>query len=78
MGQENSSPVDEDVSPEILDRRTLDGVASYIKNGKAKKVVVLVSLSYYHFLAFYLIKHLFLYSGILGCKRFVKICLTER
>jgi hypothetical protein len=41
MGQESSSPVDESVPPETLTARTLSAVAEYIKDGKAKRIVVL-------------------------------------
>ncbi|KAL6865564.1 Sir2 histone deacetylase Hst2 [Amphichorda felina] len=41
MGQESSSLVDESVPPETLSDRTLSAVAEYIKNGKAKHIVVL-------------------------------------
>jgi hypothetical protein len=36
MGQDNSAPT--------LEKDTLDGVASYIKKGKARKIVVMVLL----------------------------------
>lgn len=42
MGQENSSPVDEGAPSKTLDTRTLDGLARYIKDGRAKKIVVMV------------------------------------
>ncbi|PNS20632.1 Conserved oligomeric Golgi complex subunit 4 [Sphaceloma murrayae] len=41
MGQDSSTPIDESVPPETLSSRTLDGVASYIKSGRAKKVVIM-------------------------------------
>ncbi|KAG6986442.1 transcription initiation factor TFIID [Physcia stellaris] len=41
MGQESSSLVDEKVSPETLSERSLDAVASLIRNGRAKKIVVM-------------------------------------
>ncbi|KAF2101622.1 NAD-dependent histone deacetylase SIR2 [Rhizodiscina lignyota] len=41
MGQDASSPVDETVPPETLETRTIDGVARYIKDGKAKRIVVM-------------------------------------
>ncbi|KAL8873642.1 MAG: hypothetical protein Q9174_000920 [Haloplaca sp. 1 TL-2023] len=41
MGQESSTPVDEDTPPQTLYARTLDAVASYIKEGRAKKIVVM-------------------------------------
>lgn len=43
MGQESSSLVDEKVSPETLSERSLDAVASLIRNGRARKIVVMVS-----------------------------------
>ncbi|KAF2147596.1 uncharacterized protein K452DRAFT_293994 [Aplosporella prunicola CBS 121167] len=41
MGQEESSIVDETKAPEVLESRTLKGLAKYIKDGKAKKIVVM-------------------------------------
>lgn len=41
MGQDSSTPIDESVPPERLSSRTLDGVAEYIKSGRAKKVVIM-------------------------------------
>ncbi|KAI9708393.1 MAG: Sir2 histone deacetylase Hst2 [Bogoriella megaspora] len=41
MGQEGSSPIDESVPPESLSSRTIDGVAEYIKSGKARRIVVM-------------------------------------
>ncbi|KAF2457480.1 NAD-dependent histone deacetylase SIR2, partial [Lineolata rhizophorae] len=41
MGQEASSPIDESVPPRTLESRTIDGVAKYIKAGKAKRIVVM-------------------------------------
>ena len=42
MGQESSLLVDETVAPSTLKSRDLNGVASYIKSGKVKKIVVMV------------------------------------
>ncbi len=47
MGQESSSPVDESVPPQTLQSRTVDGVAKYIKDGRAKRIVVMVSSCHY-------------------------------
>ena len=44
MGQETSSPIDESVSPESLESRTLEAVAKYIKDGRAKRIVVMVNV----------------------------------
>ncbi|KAF4587339.1 SIR2 family histone deacetylase [Ophiocordyceps camponoti-floridani] len=41
MGQEESTPVDESVSPQSLSARTLKAVASYINSPPRKRVVVL-------------------------------------
>ncbi|KAK4887966.1 hypothetical protein LTR28_003097, partial [Elasticomyces elasticus] len=41
MGQDESTPVDESVPPETLESRTLDGLAKYIKEGRAKRIVVM-------------------------------------
>ncbi|KAI4202683.1 MAG: hypothetical protein LQ350_002349 [Teloschistes chrysophthalmus] len=41
MGQESSTPVDESTAPETLSARTLDAVASYIREGHAKKIVLM-------------------------------------
>ena len=46
MGQEQSSPVDDSTPSRTLRERSVDAVAEYIKDGRAKKIVVLVSLSY--------------------------------
>lgn len=43
MGQESSSPIDDSVAPVTLKARTLDALAEYIKSGKVKRVVVMVS-----------------------------------
>jgi hypothetical protein len=42
MGQEESVPINEDLSPQSLTSRTLEGIASYLKMGRAKKIVVMV------------------------------------
>ena len=44
MGQDASTPVNENTPPETLESRTVDSVAKFIKDGRAKKVVVMVSL----------------------------------
>lgn len=41
MGQEASSPIDESVPPSTLETRSMDGIAKYIKDGKAKRIVVM-------------------------------------
>lgn len=41
MGQEESTLVDESVPPETLTERSLSAVAEYIKNGQARRIVVL-------------------------------------
>ena len=43
MGQEASTPVDESTPPETLESRTVDSVAKFIKDGRAKNTVVMVS-----------------------------------
>lgn len=45
MGQDASTPVDENTLPETLESRTVDSVAKFVKDGRAKKVVVMVSLT---------------------------------
>ncbi|OJD36917.1 nad-dependent histone deacetylase sir2 [Diplodia corticola] len=42
MGQDESSVVDESVPPSTLDSRSLDGLAKYIRHGRAKRVVFMV------------------------------------
>jgi len=42
MGQDESSPVDESVPPTVLTTRNLDGIAEYIRDGKAGSVTVMV------------------------------------
>lgn len=44
MGQESSSPIDDSIPPKRLKSRNLDAIAEYIKNGHAKKIVVMVQL----------------------------------
>lgn len=44
MGQEQSSPMDDSTPPQTLKERSVDSVATYIKQGRAKKIVVMVSL----------------------------------
>ena len=41
MGQEESSPIDESVSPKTLAGRTVEALGEYIKSGKAEKIVVM-------------------------------------
>ncbi|KAI9880018.1 MAG: Sir2 histone deacetylase Hst2 [Pleopsidium flavum] len=41
MGQEASTPVDESTPPLTLKSRTVESVAEYIKDGRAKRIVVL-------------------------------------
>ena len=48
MGQDSSTPVDEHTPPESLEARTVEAVAKFIKEDKAKKIVVMVSA---HFLS---------------------------
>ncbi|KAL8677910.1 MAG: hypothetical protein Q9186_005692 [Xanthomendoza sp. 1 TL-2023] len=45
MGQEASTPVDESTPPQTLNARTIDAVAAYINEGRAKKIVLMVSLN---------------------------------
>jgi NAD-dependent histone deacetylase SIR2 len=47
MGNEESRVVDEDTPPRTLKARTIEALAQYIKDGRAKKIVVMVS-SYNH------------------------------
>ncbi len=42
MGQESSTLVDERTPPQTLKSRTVESVARLIKNGRAKKIVVMV------------------------------------
>ncbi|KAK3070531.1 Sir2 histone deacetylase Hst2 [Teratosphaeriaceae sp. CCFEE 6253] len=41
MGNEESTPVDENTPPQTLSARTLEGLAEYIKSGKASRIVVM-------------------------------------
>ncbi|SMY25719.1 unnamed protein product [Zymoseptoria tritici ST99CH_1A5] len=41
MGNEGSSPLEESIPPSTLSGRTVDALASYIKSGQCKKVVVM-------------------------------------
>ncbi|KAG9814693.1 hypothetical protein KCU68_g19498, partial [Aureobasidium melanogenum] len=41
MGQDGSSPVDESAPSKTLESRTLEGLAKYIKDGHAKRIVVM-------------------------------------
>lgn len=43
MGQEQSSPIDDSTPPQTLKERSVESLASYIKEGHAQKVVVMVS-----------------------------------
>ena len=43
MGQEQSIPVGDSVTPLSLETRSVEAVAKYIKDGRAKKIVVMVS-----------------------------------
>lgn len=42
MGNESSVPVEDDVPPQTLESRTLEGVAKYIKETKVRRIVVMV------------------------------------
>jgi NAD-dependent histone deacetylase SIR2 len=42
MGQDESSPVDESIPPTVLTTRNLDGIAEYIRAGKARTITVMV------------------------------------
>ncbi len=49
MGQEESRPVDESIHPQKLKKRDIESVANYIKDGRAKGIVVMVCIeSFYH------------------------------
>lgn len=41
MGNEESSPIDESRPPSTLASRTLDGIAHYIKTGRARKICIM-------------------------------------
>ena len=45
MGQETSSPIDEHTPPQTLEKRDVASVAKYIKDGRAKRIVVMVGPS---------------------------------
>ena len=47
MGQESSTPIDDNIPSHTLKQRTLEAVAEYIKDGHAKKIVVLVSFVFF-------------------------------
>ncbi|KAI9799106.1 MAG: hypothetical protein M1825_004873 [Sarcosagium campestre] len=42
MGQESSSPIDEDTPPQTLEKRDIESVARYIKDGRARRIAVMV------------------------------------
>ena len=44
MGQESSTPIDENTPPQTLNARSIEAVASYIREGRAKKIVLMVCL----------------------------------
>ena len=46
MGQEQSAPVGEDIPPATLKDRSIESVAQYIKDGRAKAIVVMVGAIY--------------------------------
>ncbi|GAM83318.1 hypothetical protein ANO11243_013050 [Dothideomycetidae sp. 11243] len=41
MGQDESSPIDESMPAATLKSRTLDGVAEYIRSGRARRIVIM-------------------------------------
>ena len=43
MGQEQSKEVDASVAPCSLKDRSLDSIVQYIKDGRAKNIVIMVS-----------------------------------
>lgn len=43
MGQDESRVVDADTAPQTLKARTLEALVQYIKDGRARKVVVMVN-----------------------------------
>lgn len=45
MGQDFSSPFSDAISPERLKQRTVKAVADYIKDGRAKRIVVMARIS---------------------------------
>ena len=44
MGNEESTMVDEATPPHILERRSIESVAKYIKEKNVKRIVVMVSI----------------------------------
>lgn len=44
MGQESSTPINEDVPSATLKNRSLDAIAELINSGRAQKIVVMVRL----------------------------------
>jgi hypothetical protein len=46
MGNDESKVVDPSTPPQTLQSRTLESLAQYIKDGRARKIVVMVSLLY--------------------------------
>jgi NAD-dependent histone deacetylase SIR2 len=45
MGQDESRVIDPTAPPQTLEARTLEALAQYIKDGRAQKIVVMVSWS---------------------------------
>lgn len=45
MGSEESTMVDESSPPRTLKARTVEALAEYIKDGRARNIVVMVKLS---------------------------------
>ena len=43
MGQDESRVVDPTAPPQTLEARTLEALAQYVKDGRAQKIVVMVS-----------------------------------
>ncbi len=43
MGQEQSSLIDDDTPCQTLKNRSVDSIAKYVKDGRARKVVVMVN-----------------------------------
>jgi len=48
MGQEVSSPVDESTPSRTLEARSIDAIATYVKTGRARNIVVMVGLTSSH------------------------------
>lgn len=44
MGQEQSSPIDDSTPSVTLENRSLDALAKYIKDGRAKRIVTMVRI----------------------------------